>query len=53
MLTESMVVAAIGGTLGIALAYGALHLILTNAPLDIARLNEVRIDGRVLAVACG
>jgi predicted permease len=53
MLTESLVVAAIGGALGIALAYGALDLILTNAPLDIARLNEVRIDGRVLAVACG
>jgi predicted permease len=53
MLTESLVVAAIGGALGIAIAYGTLHLILTNAPLDIARLNEVRIDGRVLVVACG
>ncbi len=53
MLTESLVVAAIGGALGIAIAYGALHLILTNAPVDVARLNEVRIDGRVLAVACG
>ncbi len=52
MLTESLVVAAIGGALGIAIAYGALNLILTNAP-DVARLNEVRIDGRVLAVACG
>jgi putative ABC transport system permease protein len=51
MLTESLVVAAIGGALGIAIAYGALHLILTNAP-DVARLNEVRIDGRVLTVAC-
>jgi len=53
MLTESLVVAAIGGALGIAIAYGALHLILANAPLDVARLNEVRIDGRVLAMACG
>jgi len=51
MLTESLVVAALGGALGIAIAYGALHLILTNAP-DVARMNEVRIDGRVLAVAC-
>jgi putative ABC transport system permease protein len=34
MLTESLVVAAIGGALGIALAYGALDLILTNAPLS-------------------
>ncbi len=53
MLTESLVVAAIGGALGIAIAYGALHLILANAPVDVARLNEVRIDGRALAVACG
>ncbi len=53
MLTESFVVAAIGGALGIAIAYGALDLILTNAPVDVARLDEVRIDGRVLAVAFG
>jgi len=52
MLTESLVVATMGGALGIAIAYGALHLILTNAPIDVARLSEVRIDGRVLAVAC-
>jgi len=52
MLTESLVVAAMGGALGIALAYGVLRVILTSAPLDVARLNEVHIDGRVLAVAC-
>ena len=52
MLTESLVVAAIGGALGIALAYGALRVILTNAPINLARLNEVQIDARVLAVAC-
>lgn len=51
MLTESLVIAALGGALGIALAYEALHLILINAP-DVARMEEVRIDGRVLAVAC-
>ncbi len=39
--------------LGIAFAYGALRVILANAPLDVARLSEVHIDGRVLAVACG
>jgi putative ABC transport system permease protein len=52
MLTESLLMAAIGGALGIALAYGTLHVILTNAPLDVARLNEVHIDARALAVAC-
>jgi len=51
MLTESLVVAALGGAFGLAIAYGALHLILTNAP-DVARMNEVRIDRRVLGVAC-
>ncbi len=53
MLTESLVLAAIGGTLGIAIAYGALHVILTNAPGDLARLNEVQVNGRALAVAAG
>jgi predicted permease len=53
MLTESLVVAVLGGALGIAFAYAVLDVILTNAPLDVARLNEVHIDGRVLAVACG
>jgi putative ABC transport system permease protein len=52
MLTESLVVAAIGGALGIALAYGVLQIIVTNAPINLPRLNEVHIDGRVLAVAC-
>jgi predicted permease len=51
MLTESLLVAALGGALGIAIAYEALHVILINAP-DVARMNEVRIDGRVLGVAC-
>jgi putative ABC transport system permease protein len=52
MLTESLVVAVLGGGLGIAIAYGALGVILKSAP-DVARMNEVRIDGRVLALACG
>jgi predicted permease len=51
MLIESLVVAALGGALGIAIAYAALGVILSNAP-DVARMSEVRIDGRVLAVAC-
>lgn len=51
MLSESFVIAGMGGALGIAIAYGSLHLILTNAP-DVARMDEVRIDGRVLGVAC-
>lgn len=53
MLTESLVIAALGGALGIGIAYEALHVILTNAPVDLARMSEIRIDARVLAVACG
>ena len=51
MLTESLLVAILGGALGLAIAAGALQLILANAPADLPRLNEVRLDGRVLAIA--
>jgi putative ABC transport system permease protein len=50
MLTESFLVAILGGALGLAIAAGALQLILANAPADLPRLNEVRLDGRVLAI---
>jgi predicted permease len=51
MLTESFLVAILGGALGLAIAAGALQLILANAPADLPRLNEVRLDGRVLGIA--
>lgn len=51
MLTESFLVAILGGALGLAIAAGALQLILANAPADLPRLDEVRLDGRVLAIA--
>jgi predicted permease len=51
MLTESFLVAILGGALGLAIASGALQLILANAPADLPRLNEVRLDGRVLGIA--
>jgi predicted permease len=51
MLTESFVVAILGGALGLAIAEGALRLILANAPADLPRLNEVRLDGPVLGIA--
>jgi predicted permease len=51
MLTESFLVAILGGALGLAIAAGALRLILANAPVDLPRLNEVHLDGRVLAIA--
>jgi len=51
MLTESFLVAILGGALGLAIAAGALQLILANAPADLPRLNEVRLDGPVLGIA--
>lgn len=53
MLTESFVIAFIGGALGVGLAYSSLGVILAQAPADLPRLNEVAIDGRVLLVALG
>lgn len=50
LLTESVLLAALGGGLGVLLAWGGLHLLVGLAPADIPRLDEVRIDGVVLAV---
>jgi predicted permease len=48
MLVESLLLAAIGGALGIVIAYLALRLILAHAPVDLPRLDEVHLDTRVL-----
>ena len=48
MLAESFLLAAMGGALGIAVAYAGLRLILSRAPLDLPRLDEIHLDGRVL-----
>jgi putative ABC transport system permease protein len=51
MLTESAVIAMVGGALGLALAYSLLGVMLAHAPANLPRLNEIRIDGRVLLAA--
>jgi len=51
MVTESMLLALIGGGAGIATAVGTLGFILRFVPSNIPRLNEVRIDWVVLAFA--
>ena len=48
MLAESLLLAGIGGALGVALAWAALRLILARAPVDLPRLDEVHLDARVL-----
>ena len=51
MVTESMLLALIGGAAGIAAAAATLRFILRFVPSNIPRLNEVRIDWVVLAFA--
>jgi predicted permease len=50
-LTESLVLAACGGAFGILLSRWGLAALLRFAPADLPRLHEIRLDGRVLAVA--
>jgi putative ABC transport system permease protein len=48
MLTESVLLAVMGGALGVFLAYWGIQLLLAFAPDNIPRLNEITIDPRVL-----
>jgi predicted permease len=50
-LTESLVLALAGGVLGIALAAVGVRLLIGAAPLDLPRLADVSLDGRVLGFA--
>lgn len=49
LLTESVLLALVGGLLGILLAIWGTELLLALAPENLPRLSEVRIDGQVLA----
>ena len=51
MLGESIVLASIASTLGAALAFWAVDTFLRLAPAGMARVDEVRIDWRILATA--
>ena len=50
LLTESVLLAAIGGAVGLLLAVGAVELLVAYGPPDVPRLSEVRVDARVLGV---
>ena len=50
-LTESLLLATLGGALGVAVAYAAVRGIVAATPLDIPRLSDVGIDGRALGFA--
>ncbi len=51
LLTESVLLALVGGILGVLLAIGATQLLLVLAPSGIPRIDEVGVDAPVLAFA--
>jgi len=51
LLTESALLASLGGILGVGLAHFGLQWLVAAAPADLPRLDEVHLDGRVLAFA--
>jgi putative ABC transport system permease protein len=48
LLSESLLVALIGGVLGVALAYGGIQLLLYLRPAQLPRLDEITLDPIVL-----
>jgi predicted permease len=53
LLVESLVLAVIGGALGLLFAYGGLRALIALAPSDLPRLNDIGIDRLVLLFALG
>lgn len=53
LLTESVALALLGGILGVAFAAVAVRAFTRAAPIALPRLDEVGLDGRVLAVTLG
>ncbi len=52
-MVEQVVLSLSGGAFGLAVAWAALRVFVRTAPIDLPRVNEVAIDGRVLAFAAG
>jgi predicted permease len=50
-LIESLLLAVMGGALGVLLAFWVMNLLIKSAPVDLPRMDEVRIDGYALAFA--
>lgn len=53
VLTESFVLSLAGGLLGVGLAATAVRLLVNAAPVDVPRLDEVRLDLPALLFALG
>jgi predicted permease len=50
LLTESIALALLGATAGVALAFGAVRIFTSSRLVALPRLHEVHVDGRVLSV---
>jgi predicted permease len=53
LLTEGLVLAGVGGLLGLILATAFEHLITRYGPADIPRLSEARVDWQVILFTAG
>ncbi len=53
LLLESTTLGVIGGALGLALAYGAIRVLIAIAPANMPRMDEISIDGPVLLFTLG
>jgi predicted permease len=52
-LTESLVLAAVGGAIGLFLGYAGLRLLLATSPDSLPRVQEIRLDGTVVLATLG
>lgn len=50
LLTESVLLSALGGLVGVALAYGGVWAFHNYGPSSVPRMDEVVVDARILAV---
>ncbi len=53
LLCESLLIAGLGGVLGVGLAYVGKDFLLSFAPIGLPRANQVAIDGTALLFTCG
>ena len=51
IVMESLIIAFTGGVLGVLLAYAGVRILVSTAPVDIPRLDEVRVDAAALLFA--
>jgi predicted permease len=51
LLSESLLLAVIGGTIGLLLAYGLVDLLASFSPQGTPRVDEIGVDGRALGYA--